>query len=191
MGAEAIVSTRDEAAAAAIRAVFDRVTAEGMAPESVTGATDEQIDAYAAAQGVTAVPAAVRAVLRLLGVRHGLWRAGSSLGVDAVGGEAKRYARATLARDGGAIREPGGLLVLLMHQAYEFHVVDGADLVDPDPPVWLVTEGQAAQPVWCSVTDWFDGISPSVADYRSRLTLMAEVGRDVPSWAEYLRPTEG
>lgn len=98
------MDSHDQEAVAAVRAVFDQVIADGLAPESVTGATDEQVEAYAAAQGVTAVPAAVREVLRLIGVDHGLWQVGSSFGVDAVGRDAKRYAqgpwRRTAARSG-------------------------------------------------------------------------------------------
>ncbi|MFI9817837.1 hypothetical protein [Saccharothrix variisporea] len=45
-----------------IRATFDRVLAEGLKAESVAGTSDEQIDAWAAAQGVDTVPAAVRIV---------------------------------------------------------------------------------------------------------------------------------
>lgn len=138
------MDSHDQEAVAAVRAVFDQVIADGLAPESVTGATDEQVEAYAAAQGVTAVPAAVREVLRLIGVDHGLWQVGGSFGVDAVGRDAKRYAQAALAQDGGAIRDPGGLLVLVMHQGYAFHVIDGADLGHPDPPVWLITEEAGA-----------------------------------------------
>ncbi|MEV7715945.1 hypothetical protein [Streptomyces sp. NPDC088184] len=183
------MDSHDQEAVAAVRAVFDQVIADGLAPESVTGATDEQVEAYAAAQGVTAVPAAVREVLRLIGVDHGLWQVGSSFGVDAVGRDAKRYAQAALAQDGGAIRDPGGLLVLVMHQAYAFHVVDGADLGHPDPPVWLITEGEPARPAWRSVTHWFDSIGPDVAAYRTRLEVMAELGGWMPPWARHLRPS--
>ncbi|WP_037862975.1 hypothetical protein [Streptomyces sp. NRRL S-340] len=175
-------------AAVSIRAIFDRVTADGLAPEAVTGATDEQVEEFAAAQGARAVPAAVREVLRLIGVRHGLWRAGSSFGVDGIGPDAKRYARAALSQQGGAIEDADGMLVLVMHQAYEFHVIDGADLGRPDPPVWLITEGEPAQPVWPSVTQWFDSISPDVSAYRTRLDVLVELGRQPPSWAQYLRP---
>ncbi|MEV0403870.1 hypothetical protein [Actinoallomurus sp. NPDC050550] len=179
---------RGQEAVAAIRAVFDRVTADGLVPESVAGATDEQVEAFAAAQGVRVVPETVREVLHLIGVRKGLWQAGSSLGVDAVGGDAKRYAQATLSRDGGAIQDADGLLVLVMHQAYEFHVIDGADLGNLDPPVWLITEGEPADPVWRSVTHWFDSISPDVSAYRSRLELLVKLGKRMPSWAQHLRP---
>jgi hypothetical protein len=177
----------DQQAAAAIRAAFDRVVADGLAPESVTGATDQQVEAYAAAQGVTAVPATVREVLRLIGVVHGLWRVGSSFGVDAVGRDAKRYAQAALAHDGGVIRDAGGLLVLAMHQGYAFHVIDGADLGSPDPPVWLISEGEPARPAWRSVSHWFDSISPDVSAYRTRLEVIAEVGGWMPPWAQHLR----
>ncbi|XVV01535.1 hypothetical protein ACQPW3_29630 [Actinosynnema sp. CA-248983] len=59
-----------------IRATFDRVVSEGLKAESVAGAFDEQIDAWAAAQGVTTVPAAVREALRIVGVTRGLRLAG-------------------------------------------------------------------------------------------------------------------
>ncbi|MFF3390856.1 hypothetical protein ACFYW1_07985 [Streptomyces sp. NPDC002669] len=185
------MDSRGQEAGAAIRAVLDRCMAEGLAPDSVEGATDEQVEAYAVAQGVTTVPVAVREVLRLIGVRHGLWQVGSALGVDAVGGDAKRYAQAALVPgDGAVLRDPAGLLVLVAHQAYAFHVVDGADLGMPDPPVWLVTEGEPARPAWRSVTHWFDSTSPDVGAYRTRLEVLAETGGWMPPWTWYLRPVD-
>jgi hypothetical protein len=60
------MSSDEQTAADAIRATFQRVISEGLRVESVTGASDDQIDAMAAAQGAAHVPAAVREALRLI-----------------------------------------------------------------------------------------------------------------------------
>ncbi|WP_067811103.1 hypothetical protein [Actinomadura kijaniata] len=172
-----------------VRGIFEKVVADGLRRESVAGASEEQIDAAAAAQGVDRLPEAVREVLRRVGARPGRWLAGSAFGIRLDGARAKRCARAVA---GGALADPGGMFVLVEHQAYEYHVIDGADLGDDDPPVWLVIEGEEARRAWGSVTGWFAAVSPDVARYRSRLRLMMEQrarrGRtDVPAWAHDLR----
>jgi hypothetical protein len=182
------MTPEEQAAAEQVRATFDRVVAEGLKAESVAGASDEQVDAWAAAQGVTTVPAAVREALRIVGVTRGLWLAGSAMGVEAVTERSKRQALATLADLPDPLRDAAGMLVLVEHQAYSYHVVDGADLDQPDPPVWVINEGEDVQQYWPSVTYWFDGTAPSVKQYRSRLRLMRKQGSKlVPSWGDYIR----
>jgi hypothetical protein len=186
------MSIEEQAAAEAIRAAFRRVISEGLKPEFMAGASDDQIDAMAAAQGVMHVPAAVREVLRLIGLRHGLWLAGSSIGVTVVGENAKRNAMATLrGLDENPLADAEKMLVLVEHQAYSYHLVDGADLTNPDPPVWLITEGDEARKAWSSVTDWFDGTAPDADDYRAKLRMMRRFGHSsAPPWAQYIRLDE-
>jgi hypothetical protein len=182
----------EQTAADAIRATFHRAISEGLKPGAMAGASDDQVDAMAAAQGAAHVPAAVREVLRLIGLVHGLWLAGSSLGATVVGRKAKQNALATLAgRDRNPLADAEGMLVLIEHQAYTYHVVDGADLDQPDPPVWVITEGEEARKYWPSVTNWFEGTEPSVKKYRSRLRLMRQIGiTSTPPWAEFIRLDE-
>ncbi|AYF77060.1 hypothetical protein D7D52_28270 [Nocardia yunnanensis] len=171
-----------------IRIVFDNVVADGLRRDSVVGATDAAIDAYAAGQGVARVPGAVREVLRLIGARHGLWLAGTAFGVDAVTGETKRQALAALTGLAHALRDPAGMLVLSAHQAYTYQVIDGADLAQEDPPVWEIVEGQDARPRWRSVTAWFAAMDPDIESRREMLEVNAELGHELPAWAADIEP---
>lgn len=174
-------------AAERVRAVFDGVVADGLRTDVVAGASDTEIDAMALAQRARAMPAAVREVLRIMGRRHGLWLSGSSLGVT-LDGETKNHAVAKLrAMDEAALADPEGLLVLVEHGAYTYHVVDGADQTTDDPPVWLITEGEGVARNWDSVTAWFSAISPDVRELREELEIRREIGAEhLPAWAEYL-----
>ena len=172
-----------------IREIFAAAVSDGLRADSVSGASDDEIDAWAAEQGARAVPAAVRAVFRVIGRDHGLWLTGSSLGTQAVRREAKNHLLATLPGLGDPLGDPEGALVLVEHQSYTFHVVDGTELDQPDPPVWLVTEGETAEKQWESASFWFRTITPDVARYRERLELMQELGRRrIPDWAQYIEP---
>ncbi|MDT7798075.1 MAG: hypothetical protein QOI78_1508 [Actinomycetota bacterium] len=172
-----------------IREIFAAAVSNGLRADSVRGSSDDEIDAWAAEQGARAVPAAVREVLRTIGHDHGLWLAGSSLGVGAVRREAKNHLLATLPTLGDPLEDPEGALVLVEHQSYTFHVVDGVDAALPDPPVWLVTEGEEAEKQWESVSFWFRTITPDIARYRERLEVMQELGRKrIPDWAQYIEP---
>jgi hypothetical protein len=121
-----------------------------------------------------------------------LWLAGSSLGVTVVGEEAKQHALATLDQlDDNPLGDAEGMVVLVEHQTYSYHVVDGADLDKADPPVWLIIEGEDAQKYWPSVTNWFEGTGPSIEEYRARLELMRELGHtSAPPWARHIRLDE-
>ncbi|MFE9579254.1 hypothetical protein ACFYO1_22910 [Nocardia sp. NPDC006044] len=177
----------NEYAAEAVRMTVERVVADGLRRESMTGASDQQIDAWAVQQGVSAIPQAVREILRLIGVRRSRWLAGSSFGVEMVGSDSKRFALATLRQVGDTLVDSAGMLVLVDHQSYSFYVIDGADLLRPDPPVWVITEGEPAEEGWSSVTGWFDDISPNVAEDRERLEIMHELGHWIdPAWSEYI-----
>ncbi|MGI5505013.1 hypothetical protein [Lentzea sp. CA-135723] len=170
-----------------IDAIFDRVCANGLRRGSVAGASDDQIDQMAAEQGVERVPEAVREVLRIMGVQSGLWLAGTAFGVGAMTAERKRHAVATLnGLENHELTDPRGLLALTAHQGYAYHVVDGADLGQDDPPVWDVVEGEGARKAWDSVSDWFAGTAPNVTDLRDMLEMMEEMGKQPPKWAEYV-----
>ncbi len=173
-----------------IDAIFDRVCANGLRRGSVVGASDDQIDQMAADQGVERVPEAVREVLRIMGVQSGLWLAGTAFGVDAMTAERKRHVVATLGGLEHELADPRGLLALTAHQGYAYHVVDGADLDQDDPPVWDVVEGEGARKAWDSVTDWFAGTAPNVTDLRDMLEMMEEMGKQPPKWAEYVEPRQ-
>ncbi|GGU51067.1 SMI1/KNR4 family protein [Lentzea flava] len=173
-----------------IDAIFDRVCAAGLRRGSVVGASDDEIDQMAAEQGVDRVPEAVREVLRIMGVQSGLWLAGTAFGVNAMTAERKRHVVATLNQLDHELADPRGLLALTAHQGYAYHVVDGADLDQDDPPVWDVVEGEGARKAWDSVSDWFAGTSPNVTDLRDMLEMMEEMGKQPPKWAEFVEPRQ-
>ncbi|MCG8923236.1 hypothetical protein [Lentzea sp. CC55] len=173
-----------------IDAIFERVCANGLRRGSVAGASDDQIDQMAAEQDVDRVPEAVREVLRIMGVRSGLWLAGTAFGVEAMTAERKRHVVATLTNLEHELVDPRGLLALTAHQGYAYHVVDGADLDQDDPPVWDVVEGEGARRAWDRVSDWFAGTAPNVADLRDVLEMMEEMGKQPPKWAEFVEPRQ-
>lgn len=152
-----------------VREMFAQALNSGLRPEFMMGATAEQIAVWAADQGVRTVPAAVRDVLALIGLKPGLWFADSSFGIEAIHGEAKRQALAALSKLESPLANASGILVLLAHQGYEFHVIDRRDLDLPDPPVWLVVEGKSAATHWPSVTDWLRFGAPNPTYYKFRL----------------------
>ncbi|MFD0691373.1 hypothetical protein [Actinomadura fibrosa] len=172
-----------------VRNVFERIVADGLRREAVSGASDELIDEMARSQEVAAVPAAVREVLRLVGGQPGIWLMGSSFGPKRVGAQAKRNALATLRqKTSDPLTDAAGMLVLLEHQAYAYHVIDGVDLSEPDPAVWAIVEGEDVGKMWPSVSAWFGSTAPDVSRFRQRLKLMREVGRErEPSWAQHIR----
>lgn len=169
-----------------IRAAFDETIGEGLRADSVAGASDGEIDEMVTAQRAAAVPDAVREVLRLIGREHGLWLAGSSLGIG-LRETAKNGALALLRSVGDPLGDSSGALVLVEHGAYTYHVIDGADLDSNDPAVWLVTEGEQATRQWASVTEWFEAICPDVERFRERLEMMRESDDSfLPAWARHI-----
>ncbi|QLY30761.1 SMI1/KNR4 family protein [Nocardia huaxiensis] len=180
------MSSEEPSVTTGVDEVFDRLVSEGLNPARMAGASDSEINSWASEQGVSTIPAGVRESLRLIGSEPGLWFAGSSFGVRTVTGAAKRHALATITNLPETQLDSNGMLVLVEHQAYEYHVIDGADLSEPDPPVWLVTENRSAVPYWPSVTAWFEYGAPKVADYRFRLKSMRKRGKHTdPIWLSY------
>lgn len=182
-----------EAVRGRIRRTFDSVVAAGLRPGSVEGASDEAIGRFAAEQGVTHVPTAVREVLRLIGAWPGLWFPPTDFGVDSGIGDGKGAARDILRRiprtagESAELTDPEGMLVLLMHQGYDFHVVDGADMGQDDPPVWRIVDGERIGK-WDSVSAWFSITAPAVEGLRRQLEVFADRGEPMPDWAGDILP---
>lgn len=185
----------DDGAAAAVRGirrVFDDIVAGGLRAEMVVGASDEEIDAMAAAQGVRMVPAAVREILRILGDKPGPWFTGSFFGLDLAHAQVKEHALWCLeeADERGfahEMRDPEGLLVILDAAASSYLVIDGVDLAEPDPPVWLLTEGGEVTRRVESVTAWFARASEGVMRLRRLCAERRARDRSVPPLAKYFR----
>ncbi|GAA2695392.1 MULTISPECIES: hypothetical protein [Actinosynnema] len=163
--------------------MFEQVVRAGLRRDSVVGASDEQIDLMASAQGVAHVPEAVREVFRLVGVRSGLWLAGTAFSVNSITGETKQQVLASLGHLEHDLVDPGGMLVLTAHQAYAYQVIDGADLGLDDPPVWSVVEGERVVRAWESTSDWFARTAPDIPDLLDVLELMEDLGKQPPVWA--------
>ncbi|MFF0489925.1 SMI1/KNR4 family protein [Nocardia sp. NPDC004068] len=181
------MNTSEQAAAATVRATVERVIAAGVKPGSMAGASDEQIEDWAARQGVTVIPAAVREVMRMIGIKRLGWFRGSAFGVKVIEDSDKRRAIALLSRLENTMTDSAGMLVLAEHQGYQYYVIDGADLGLPDPPVWFIDEDEIAEKISPSVTDWFDSIAPDVEQDRARLRLDRTLGSWIsPGWAEYI-----
>lgn len=177
------MSPRDE-----VIAIFEKAITDGLRRESVGGATDAEIDAMAAQQGVDEVPAAAREVLRHVGKNPSLWFAGSSFGVSAVDRSAKDGAIASLSMSTSKPAGSENMLVLVAHGGYSYHAIDGADLAEENPPVWLIDEGEAATQQWDSVTSWFRAMTPDIARYRTRARIFRNRGDGfAPAWANAIR----
>lgn len=161
-----------------IREVYDQVLAGGLHADASEGADPIAIVRAADAQRAHRIPAAVEAVWRLVGGGGaGLWWTGSTTDVVDLDAEIKEMALEALDTAEGNLRDPKGMLVLLCHEAEEFHVVEGADLALPDPPVWRVVEGMPVERTWASVTEWFEQAARDVLAYRDFLRrVLAEGG---------------
>ncbi|WP_280202932.1 SMI1/KNR4 family protein [Nocardia cyriacigeorgica] len=179
------MSAEPHQAANTIRHIFNRTAEEGWKPESVTGASDTEIDAWAAGQGASRIPEALREAMRLIGKQHGYRQPGTSLGVRSVTEQTKRHALAALSQLSDPFVDSSGILVIAEHQAYEYQVIDGSDLGEADPPVWCIVEQESVEKRWNTVTEWFESIRPRVADYRARADLRLRRGKPLPaSWSE-------
>jgi hypothetical protein len=154
-----------------IREVFDETVEQGWRPETSVGATEDQIEQVVTAQQVGTIPESVREVLRLIGDQPGLWSAGSFFGVSNMGYKLKEQARSML-RDGSSPLSDGtDIFALFGHGGYEYHVIAGTDLSQPDPPVWLLRENDNDDTIrieqyWDSVSTWFEARSKEVMRFR-------------------------
>jgi hypothetical protein len=169
-----------------VREIFATVVAEGFRVEMVEGASEEEIDRMAMAQGVRTVPAALREVLRLLGRKPSMWFAGSTFGVNGVDAAVKQDALDCLDEaDEQTMRDPRNLLAVLDAAGSSYLVVDGADLDLPDPPLWLLTETGIVQKRWGSVTEWFAGVAEGVLESKARLASRRARGKPDPAREAY------
>ena len=180
------------AAVARIRAIFAEMVAAGYRAEKVEGASDEEIDAVAAAQGVPMVPAAVREILRIMGRRPGLLMAGSVFGVATADPELKQGAGWCLeeAEEQGiphGMRDPAGLLVISAAHPESYVVIDGSDLAEPDPPVWVLVESGEVRKRRDSVTQWFEKVGEGLVETRNRLADRRRRGRPDLAREAYFR----
>jgi hypothetical protein len=184
-------SAHDGTPADQIRACFEEAIEAGLKRESVSGSSDDEIDAMADEQGVSHVPSAIREVLRIVGKRPGMWLAGSTFGTSLVRSKENENAKLTLNGFDQEIQDSANILVIASHGAYEYIFIDGADTERDNPPVWRVTEGTNATRAWPTVTDWFRDITPDVDEYKERLEIMLEMRkRRLPPWAEDFRLDE-
>lgn len=169
----------------AIQTAFEKLINDGLRRTAVVGATDDEIESFAAEQGFTQVPVSVRTVLRLIGAQPGMWWAGTHFGVYEVVGGHKQGAIAALDTVKHELRDPEGSLVLASRQGYAYFVIDGADLHLDDPPVWDVVEHEYALPGWTGVSTWFTATAPNIDCIRDDAEYFAEIG-EVHQWRDYI-----
>lgn len=163
------------AAAARVRDIFADVVARGFRAEAVRGASDEEIDTWAAGQDARMVPAALREILRIMGnprmkAPRG-WMASSVFGVASIDARDKEFAGWCVeeAAEHG-MRDPAGMLVVLGDgTSAAFVVIDGSDLAEPDPPVWQLTESGGVRRCADSTTAWFARCGEELMSHGRRL----------------------
>ncbi|MEV6068413.1 hypothetical protein AB0L82_17815 [Nocardia sp. NPDC052001] len=172
-------------AAERIRAAFQRALVVGFRGELVEGATDVEIDGWAAGQGVGVVPAAFREVMRILGRQGGAVYAGTVFGIRGPDAETKEMAVAGLALAGEhSIRDVANLLVISEAGGYSFLVIDGADLADADPAVWEVME--SGRVMHCgSVSEGFERVVDDIVARKQRIVDDRAAGRAEDRWEAF------
>ncbi|WP_194891620.1 hypothetical protein [Catenulispora pinisilvae] len=174
-----------------VREIVEAVFAAGLRRGSVAGASQEEIERFAAAQGVPRVPPAVQEVLRLIGTRPGLWMPDDTtvFGV-ANGAQAKERAVAALHGMDHVMRDLDGILVLAEEPEYRFYVIDGADIQEDDPAVWEVHvhDRPRARKDWGSTTGWLDKKAPNIERERMNIRMLESGGEPAPDWAQDIEP---
>ncbi|MFG1795026.1 SMI1/KNR4 family protein [Nocardia sp. NPDC049149] len=169
-----------------VHALFQDVLAHGLRADAVSGATNAEIDGMAVAQQAAAVPAALREILRLIGYDRGPYFGdGSAFGVELRLDEKSMALEFfdEVAAPPAEFRDPEGMLVLHYHGGYQVCVLDGADLDEPDPPVWLLREDGELARLWSTTTEWFSGVCAEVTsrvDQLGRARHQPDLG-----WAAY------
>ncbi|MBF6397214.1 SMI1/KNR4 family protein [Nocardia cyriacigeorgica] len=169
-----------------MREITESVYVDGLSRDSVVGASDLEIDAFAQRQGVNTVPAAVREMLRLIGRNPGLWFRSAEFGVVQISADAKAQAISAVHRNSSQMRDPDGMLVLAAYPGSDYFVIDGSDIDQADPPVWWIFESKYARKEWGSTTGWLDAKRPDIRRLRSLLHQFEEQGKPIPDWARYL-----
>ncbi|MGW0251258.1 hypothetical protein ACWDYH_31980 [Nocardia goodfellowii] len=178
----------DNSAADKIRRIFDEVVENGFRREAVEGATDQEIDSMAAAQGIRQVPESIREVLRILGKKAPVWFSGTGFGVNSMDRATKIDAMDCLDEAAtNTLQDPDNILVVAEGGSYSYVVIDGSDLTQPDPPLWLLSEGGRVEQRWDSVTTWFALRANGVADRQRRLAERRRKGRPDAARERYFR----
>lgn len=164
------------AAATRVRDIFDDAVARGFRAESVRGASDEEIDTWAAAQGVQMVPAALREILRIMGKQGkgfpGGWLSSSAFGVTSIDTTDTEFAVECVkdADESGiehGMRDPEGMLVVAGDgTGASYVVIDGSDLAEPDPPLWQLDESPEVRRGFESTTAWFASLGEDLMNRR-------------------------
>ncbi|MFC8042849.1 hypothetical protein [Nocardia sp. NPDC057353] len=145
-------------------------------PDAIRGCTDAEIAALRQAQGVRALPAAYLDFLAITGKnpywlsRDGEWDYASLL-------RAKQTAREIVADDDDRSFAPfEDAYILQTHQGYAFEYFRGADLDEPDPPIWLYEEAQPERAGPSTFTGWIGELAadlPRLLETRRRLGIQA------------------
>lgn len=159
-----------------VRAIFDEAVRAGVRPDMLRGASQDEIERARVGQKVSQVPQAVREIWGLLGLEHGPFWAGDRTHIDVLDGESKQMAINCHAETGGGLVDPAGMLVLLQHSADDFHVIDGQDLLVPDPSVWLIRYGALPAKRWASTTEWFRTAVTDVLRMKARIERLRVTG---------------
>ncbi len=118
----------------------------------------------AASQKVPVVPAAVREILRLIGLRQGLFHKVGSFNIGYLDADWKSDVVEFLEEyppGRNPIADTEHMLVFLFNQSESAAVVDGTRIHEPDPPMWGVFEGGRVVGVE-SVTAFFRSCAESV-----------------------------
>lgn len=172
---------------ARIQLSFDRAIAGGIRVRRVRGASDAEIDALVRRQGSAGVPFAFRAVLRIMGRESGLWFNASRFGVDLLDEQIKQEALWCLDEaDTVPLSDPNGLLVL-GGTDYSYLVVDGSNVLETDPPTWVLTESGSIESGTDSITGWFEDCCSGVLRHRDDVLSRIARGRFVsPGYEDFL-----
>ncbi|MEU8895487.1 hypothetical protein [Nocardia sp. NPDC048505] len=155
-----------EIAISKIAESYREVVSGGLDLDRIEGSSDSAIDAMADSQNASAIPASAREIYRFIGTRSGTFLSICSFELWELDAEEKEVAMESLsdvASELNPIVDPIHMLVIMQSDAGYHAVIDGVDLDEPDPPVWIVFEGGTIERR-DSVTSLFSQIARSVQD---------------------------
>ncbi|MFB8002157.1 SMI1/KNR4 family protein [Nocardia sp. NPDC056000] len=174
-----------------VRNITETAYSAGLRRSSVKGASEDEIDRFGAEQGVQNIPTAVREILRSVGREPGYWMFPMKFGTAGIDSESKRTVVAALRGMKHDLIDPEGTLLLAAYPDQTYYVIDGADLLQDDPPVWTIGIAGPAKRVrkeWASTTSWFEAMAPDIPRARRSLARFEDQGRPIPAWADFLEP---
>ncbi|MGW4846830.1 SMI1/KNR4 family protein [Nocardia brasiliensis] len=129
--------------------------------------------------------------LRLIGDDQGPFLGGGGqFGVDELREDVKETALEfydKVSPQPAEFRAPADMLVLLFHGGYQVCVIDGADLNEPNPPVWLLEEDGELSQLWSTVAEWFSGVCAGVKSLADALADMRAQNQPEVAWAHHFR----